>query len=142
MKVSIIENPDYTNAVKVGIDCDPECDPLKFFLSGIDITNLSTLIEKAILSEGYGAEYTAVRFYGNQDEYDIVNGGFSEDEVEVYHHVIGEVILKKIFFYRVIYKYAQKVLELYEHKATVSENWGTLLKSKLQELELAIKNEV
>lgn len=32
MIIQVIDNPEYTNVVKVGIHCEPDCEPLKFFL--------------------------------------------------------------------------------------------------------------
>lgn len=114
MKYKIIHKPKYTNASKVGIETHPDNEPLKFFLSGLKVDNLSLLLKNVVKSKGYGEEIAGgVIFYNDLTPEDFINGwGFETGNVKIFHPVFGETVIDEMLFRKIIYDFIQAVVAL------------------------------
>ncbi len=89
MKYKIIEKPDYTNRVKIGIQSEPENVPLMFFLSGLNIILFPHYIFELLNKRSFGVQNASFSFYHDMDGgflldfHDRMNREMQEDEIEI-----------------------------------------------------------
>lgn len=133
MKYKIIENPTYTNTVKVGLEIEPENEPVKFFFSSMRLNKYPELIHNILNNTSYMGDPQGVLLYNDLDEEDLADDDiFEKDEVKIYHHIFGESILPKKLFDEMLYDISRKLLEVYGCDDNISLNWK-------QEMEMALE---
>lgn len=133
MNYIIIKNPKYTNLIDIGLELQPNNDPLKFFFSSMKIEAFPDLIDSIINNEGYLGSPQGVFLYEDLDGEDFAEGNiFSEDEVKVYNNYIGESILKKNKFISILLDYSQALLN--QSKVSTTLSWKNDMKASIQKL--------
>ncbi|MGB4775659.1 MAG: hypothetical protein WBP45_10825 [Daejeonella sp.] len=140
MEYKIIYNPNYTDVVKIGLIIQPDNDPLKFFLSGVNLKNFPELIEYVSGSNSWGQEFISIRFFNDMDWEDKAElnkiGGIKEGEVSVYHQIMGgNTVLKEQLFDKILFDYSTKLLEVYKEDRTLPENWVFKMEEGLKKLK-------
>lgn len=121
MKYKIIEKPDYTNRVKIGIQAEPENVPLMFFLSGLNILLFPFYIFELLNNRSFGVQNARFNFYHEMDGgllldfYDRMNREMQEDEIEItfYDGKTHYSVIGKNDFLKIFYDYSLKLLEIY-----------------------------
>lgn len=139
MKYKVIDNPNYTNVMVVGIKIEPENEPLKFFFTTMRLHTYPELIQDILNDRGYLGDPQGVIFYSDLDEEDFANNDiFAEDHVKIYHHVFGECIIQKTIFKKMVYDFSSKLLVAYNQNQNLPNNWHTELKRNLEILKKQI----
>lgn len=127
MRYKIIENPAYTMCCKVGIETNPENEPLKFLLSGLKIKKFPEYISILLEKSGFGEENIWFTFYHEMDWED--KAGFLEyfkreiesDELRIhfYDSKTNYSVMKSDDFKQIFYDYSCKILEVYGNEKEI-----------------------
>lgn len=105
-------NIKYNHNIPNGVQLDSELEVLNVFFHSFSQQQLIVLILGLIDKEGYIGDPKGLILYHELDAEDIANGDiFEPDEVKVYHHYFGELILKKYFFINICIDYFSKINE-------------------------------
>lgn len=133
MNYKIITNPTYTSLIDIGLELQPNNDPVKFFFSSMKLDAFPALIEGICNNEGYVGSPQGVILYEDLDGEDVAEGNvFSEDEVNVYNHYIGESIVKKNDFMAILLAYSQALLS--QSKIAKTLSWKNDMTASIQKL--------
>lgn len=135
MKYKIIDFPKYTNAVSIGLEIEPENEPLKYFFSSVKLENMPVVLGNVINSVGFSEEKAGVIYYDDLDGYDISTGqGFESSQVRIYHEVFGDTLVETKLFEKILYDYCIKLIDKYKDDNSISINWFNEMQQKLQRL--------
>lgn len=120
----IIHNPDYTNLSKIGIRLVPDSLPLKFFFSSMRMIKYPELINDVCNDIGFFGDPQGVIFYNDLDGEDFAEGNvFKQNEVKVYHHNFGEVVIERLFFKKLLFDYSKSLIEIYANSSQFPNSW-------------------
>lgn len=141
MIYKITFEPNYTNASKLGLELDPDNEPLKFFFSGIKAENYPILIRRVSDLIGYGNEITWAKFHHELDWEDIENfGEVLNDELIIYHIEFGFTKISCKLFLNILYDYGSKLLWVHKSEKNFNSEWFDDLQNSLTQLKKRISN--
>ncbi|MEH2298089.1 MAG: hypothetical protein V7K88_03190 [Nostoc sp.] len=141
MHYKIINNPTYTNTMKIGLEVQPENEPLQFFFTSMRLHKYPEFINDILNDRGYLGDPQGVLFYNDLDNEDFATGNvFNKEEVKVYHHVFGESIISRKTFIQMVYDFSCKLLEVYGNDGNIPENWKLQMEKSLKELSLKMEH--
>lgn len=119
----------------VSVNFEPQNKPLRYFLSGINLTNLPGLLDSLMNNKGYYEPYLSVRFFEELDWEDLEDfPNISKGKVLISHEVYGDSILDKLLFFKLIQEYSLKIIEIYGDDEDLVENWKDNMIKNLKEL--------
>ena len=143
MEYKIIESPDYTDVINVGIVTNPDCPCLKFFLSSLEIEFFSSYIRSINQSISIQAkEWTGLLFYNDMYPEDIIELKMKPGCMYMYNTALKcEFIMNEREFYKIFYDYSLKLIEVNNYNENLPEDWEEkskqelfILKQKIQDI--------
>ncbi|NDV70033.1 hypothetical protein [Dysgonomonas sp. 25] len=135
MNYEIIDNPAYTDCVKIGIYLNPDCECLRLFFSSLEINYFTKYIYSVINRESFGGnEFTFLQFYDKMYSEDREELNMSNDDI--YNTALScECILKEKDFVEIFIDYTKRLLEVYSDSMNLNKNWVTDLRDGINKLK-------
>ena len=135
MKYEIIENPEYTSVVKVGISLNPDNEVLRFFLSSLKLEDMPIMLESIINSKGIGSEFSSLIYYEEMDWEDKEGLDIEAGDINIYHQMFGELTIKESIFLPILIDYCYKLVQVYKTDSKIPINWGEEMKNQIELLK-------
>jgi len=135
MKYKIIENPNYTSVIDVGVVLEPDSPVIRFFLTSIKLEELATFLLNISSSTGYGSELSSIIFFHEMDWEDKEGLKIKDGDVNIYHQEFGEEVISANHFISLLYDYAEKVKKVYENDINLASNWKLEVEIALEKLK-------
>lgn len=139
MNYNISNSMDNPYSKNLGIEISPPNNVLTTFLISLDLSKLGELLKKMALSQSYYQIHQSVKPYCDLDWEDLKElkevGGINENEVAIYHEVLGDLIMNESQFCHIIIDYALMHLKVYRYDKEFSEHWTEGVKTGIEELQ-------